>query len=127
MAKIGYKQTTKKEVENVYTALEALNKAKNELEKKDPDKFKEVMETIEEKPKEEEEGIFQIEMNTLEVFGFISMLKRLAKQKEAVVQFPTFAIVNTDMVQEAPEGDVVLQEAPNYYEPQEECDEEAEE
>jgi len=104
MGKIGFKQDTTKDVEKVYKALKAYNKALDNLKTKDPDKYEEVLATIEkEENPEEEEGSLVQPVTTLEIAGAIYFFKRLMKGKDQVSEIFGTQFINTDYtpIQEA--------------------------
>jgi len=104
MGKIGFKQDTTKDVEKVYKTLKAYNKALDNLKTKDPDKYEEVLATIEkEENPEEEEGSLVQPVTTLEIAGAIYFFKRLMKGKDQVSEIFGTQFINTDYtpIQEA--------------------------
>lgn len=97
--KIGYTQSTAKEVEDVYKKLEEYNKALDKLKEKDPNKFEEIYNSI----NKEEESITEnepqediIAISSIEIAGLLYYFKRLLKGKEPSVSINNLTIYNSD-------------------------------
>lgn len=97
--KIGYTQSTAKEVEDVYKKLEEYNKALDKLKEKDPNKFEEIYNSINKEEEivindEPQEDIIAI--SSIEIAGLLYYFKRLLKGKEPSVSINSLTIYNSD-------------------------------